>query len=72
MSKQFDLEQEIMNCWNTASDLKYLYQAVLDKDLTKDQIANILLGIYTLHEVKCDRLFDTFESFLKENHGRSR
>ena len=57
-----DFEQRLMECWNITSDLKTLTEGVLEHDLTKDQIANILIGLEQLYNLKFDRL----SSSLKE------
>lgn len=62
---QFDLEQEIMNCWNITKDLDVLFEEIIEGDLTKDQISNVLLGLNQLYEIKFNKLFRTFEVFLK-------
>ena len=66
MSDQFDLEQGIMNCWMITSDIDTLLEEIIEGDLTKDQISNVLLGLSQLYEIKFNKLFRTFESFLKE------
>lgn len=66
--KQFDLEQNIMNCWNICEDLKAVCEAVMEDELTKDGICNILLGMAELYHVKFDKTFKSFEEMLKENH----
>ena len=66
MSINFDLEQKIMECWNITGDLKYLLEAVMEHDASRDEIANVLLGLEQLYEMKFNSLFLTFEVFLKE------
>jgi len=62
----FDLEQGIMTCWNIIEDLKMLNEAVLERDLTDDEISNILLGIERLYNLKFEKLFELFEGHCKE------
>ena len=64
---RFDFEQQIMSCWNVTSDLKDLNEALLDSDLTKDQISNILTGIEQLYQIRFDKLFRQFEVLVREN-----
>lgn len=69
MSARFDLEQQIMECWNVTTDIKRVTEYVLDAPLEpnrEDKIANMLLGMEALYEVKFDRCFRTFEKLLKE------
>jgi hypothetical protein len=66
MSKQFDLEQSIMGCWNIIEDLKTLQRVVMDKRISDDDTANILIGIEKLYQLKFEQCFETFEDFLKE------
>ena len=61
----FDLEQQIMVCWQIIEDLKVLDEAVLEKDLTTDEISNILMGLTTLYELKFKKLFEYFEQSIK-------
>lgn len=65
MKDRFDFEQEIMRCWNITSDLDTVIEAVLERDISKDEVANILLGMKQLYELKFDTLFDTFEQLIK-------
>jgi hypothetical protein len=75
--KQFDLEQEIMHCWNITSDLDHLFEELCEGEkMSNDRMANIVLGMKELYEIKFNRLFHSFESFLKEyyaykNHSES-
>lgn len=70
MSTQFDLEQQIMQCWNIVEDIRVVYTRHLDgeKPLTVDELANVLIGMEQLYDIKFNNLFSTFEKFLKEIH----
>lgn len=63
---RFDLEQNIMKCWNVTEDVDLLYRSVMEKNMTTDDIANALLGIKTLYDLKFDELFSNFESMIRE------
>ena len=63
---RFDLEQNIMKCWNVTEDMHLLYENVTEKDLTQDQIANALLGLHQLYEMKFEKLFSNFETLVRE------
>ena len=68
---RFDLEQQIMECWNVTTDLKRVTEYLLDAPLEpnrEDKIANMLMGMEALYEVKFDRCFRTFEKLLKESY----
>ena len=62
---RFDHEQQIMNCWSVCDDIQTLVEGVCDRDITKDQIANILMGMKDLYQLKFEKLFAQFESSLK-------
>ena len=64
MKDRFDLEQEIMGCWNVVTDLKTVCTAVLEKDLSQDKIANLLMGLEELYQLKFESLFETFEDTI--------
>lgn len=64
---QFDLEQQIHACWNVTTDIDAIFEGVCDNDpaLTEDQIANALLGMRELYELKFNKLFHLFEQTMK-------
>ena len=65
MSDRFELEQQILKCWNITDDIKLLRRAMLDGgQLTTDQIDNALLGIITLYEMRFEETFATFEDLI--------
>ena len=63
MKTRFDLEQEILDCWHVVEELNLLFETVVDREvpLTQDQMANILLGLKELYQLKFERTFTTFE-----------
>ena len=72
MVNRFDFEQQIMSAWNVVEDLKTLNEGVLERDLTRDQISNILLGMQELYQLKFDILFQNFEQLIRERQiGRA-
>jgi hypothetical protein len=69
MKTRFDLEQEIMQVWNLKEDLQLIFAGVCDHGLAEDEdkLANALLGAITLHDMRCEQLFNTFEELIR-NH----
>ena len=67
-SKQFDLEQQIMECWNITTDLDSLFEECCEgyDSMTVDKVSNITLGMKELYEIKFNKLFRTFEGFLAD------
>ena len=71
MKDRFDLEQHIMECWNVTSDVQMLLEAILDSPRFdkmpaeySDSIANMLLGVKELYEMRFERLWSTFEDCI--------
>ena len=65
-----DLEDKIMGIWSTCEDIDTFLYRYLDSpadEMSEDDIANTLLGIKTLHEQRCQRLWDAFEQVLANN-----
>ena len=54
-----------MACWSVTSDIDTLCEGVLESDMTTDQIANTLLGMKQLYELKFDKMFRTFEQLIQ-------
>lgn len=59
MSDRFDLEQNIMQCWNVCDDIQ-LYLDMHDK-MDEDQKLNYLIGLKQMYQMKFERLWDNFE-----------
>ena len=65
VENSFQLEQEILACWQVTSDIDVLFAATCEKDLSQDEISNVLLGLKSLYDLKFDNLFMTFEKVHK-------
>lgn len=75
----FDLEQQILECWNVSSDLEMVTKYFLDdpkfadiKGETWDEMANKYFAIQELYELKFERMWKTFEQVTKEYHQKSK
>jgi hypothetical protein len=62
---RFELEDAISACFNTTADLKLVTGRVLDGETTPDMLANTLIGIQELHDLRCQRVFDIFEALVE-------
>lgn len=65
----FDLEDAIHKAWQTADDIDTLYRYYndADKPMTEDEVANSLLGLKQLHEMRCWELLDMSARVFKLN-----
>lgn len=63
MSDRFDLEQNIMQCWNVCDDI----QLLLDSwdELDEDGKQNYLIGLKQMYQLKFERTWNTFESCVR-------
>ena len=62
-----ELEDKILSMWATADDIDTFLHRYLESpagDMSEDDIANTFLGIKTLHDQRCQRLWDAFEKVL--------
>ena len=62
----YDLEQQIMECWHITDDVSVLTEEILEGDLTKDKIVNVLTGLEHLYAIRFNKLFRTYEQLLAE------
>ena len=65
---RFDLEQEIQAAWITCEDLNLLIKTHGDIGLSEDDLANILIGISKLHDLRMRQVWDTMEFLIKKGH----
>jgi hypothetical protein len=63
---RFTLEEHIMSCWNVTEDIDLLFRNISEKEMTKDQIANCLLGMREIYNLKFDETFRLFEKLVYE------
>lgn len=66
MMDRFDFEQQIMDCWGVCDDINTLYRMSDIRTMSEDELANALLGLKTVYQMKFEVLFDMFESMIKE------
>jgi hypothetical protein len=61
---RFEFEQQLLDCWNITSDIKLLNEMHQDKpgQMSHADVANYLLGLETIYNVKFDKLFKMFEA----------
>ena len=64
MSDRFDLEQNILDCWKITDDVNLLYKNVMEEELDKDKIANVLLGLQAIYSMRFEQLWSTFENLV--------
>ena len=65
---RFNLEAEIMSVWNTKDDLESITSRMMDDPdpMSEDDIANVLIGLTELHDIRCKKLFNVFEAMVRE------
>jgi hypothetical protein len=61
ISDRFDFEQQIQKCWLITDDMYDLSEAVLERDLSNDQITSALLGLKEIGEIRFNKLWELFE-----------
>jgi len=61
---RFDLEQSIMSCWSIVDDLHLLADA-MESGENKRMHHEMLLNLSQLYELKFDKLFKDFETFIE-------
>ena len=59
----YDFEDAIYKAWQTSEDLDmfYHYHGDHPKPMTEDEVANTLLGLKMLHDMRMEQLFDLFK-----------
>jgi hypothetical protein len=70
MADRFDLESKITDTYNFVNHLNDLSYAVLENNLTEDELANALHGLAVLVKVHSDKLFQVFSEALKLDEYR--
>jgi hypothetical protein len=68
MSKMYELEPMIMDCWHVCDDLKVVFKQIGDgeRDPTPDELMNALMGVEQLYQWKFEQLFNKYEDVLRD------
>ena len=63
------LEEKIMDCWGVCEDINVVWTEHSDGDepMSDDEVANVLLGMEQLYNLKFQRLWRVFEELI--SHG---
>jgi len=62
---RFKMEESIMSCWQTKDDMLLISERLSEDDeLSKDSLANAILGLGEIHEMRCRKLFEIFEEMV--------
>lgn len=62
-----DLETLIHQAWQTSQDIDLLFSWYLDcpNPMTEDEVANTVLGIKMLHDLRMEKLFDGYKQIFE-------
>ena len=65
----FDLEDAIHKAWQTSDDVEvfFKYHGDAEQPMTEDEVANALLGIKALHDMRCWQLMDMLARVFELN-----
>ena len=62
MTKLYDLEPMILDCWRVCDDLEVVFKQIGDGEPTEDELMNALIGMQQLYQWKFDQLFNKYVS----------
>ena len=74
MYDRFDLEEEIHKVWATEEDLDTILYRIMDapeEQPSEDDITNMLMGLKEIHNSRCIKLYDVFETMVKDRCFKS-
>ena len=68
MSKFYELEPHIMDCWSVCTDLEVVFKQIGDGDHepTPDEMMNALIGMQQLYQWKFEQLFNKYDQLLQD------
>jgi hypothetical protein len=67
INKMYEVEHHIMETWHLVEDVKLLYEQVMENYLYRDQdkLANALLGLCIMYDMKFEKAFNAYEEALQ-------
>lgn len=67
---RFEMEQQLLDCWNVTKDLNTVYEELTDHGLKHDNLQNVLMGMQELYNLKFEKLWRTFEEGIRNGKIR--
>jgi hypothetical protein len=73
MTNRFDLEEAIMQAWQTEQDLKLFLEYYMDASeaMSEDEVANTVLGIEKIHSIRMSKLWQVYKQTFKLDEYRA-
>jgi hypothetical protein len=71
MTKLYDLEPMIMDCWHVCDDIQVVFRQIGDgeREPTQDELMNALMGMQQLYQWKFEQLFNKYETVIQEQRN---
>lgn len=66
---RFDMEDQIMACWGITNDLRDLSEGLLESDMSNEHVANALIGLQQLYQIRFEKLYRQFEQMIAQHHA---
>ena len=68
MTKPYELEEKIMDCWHVCDDLQVVFKQIGDgeREPTEDEMMNTLMGMQQLYQWKFEQLFFEYEELCRD------
>ena len=65
---RFDLEQFILRAWTTVEDIELFLEMYADgkEPMTEDEVANIMIGLSHIHNMRMQQLEDCVKQLVKQ------
>ena len=73
MTKLYELEPHIMDCWSVCNDLETVFKQIGDghPEPTEDEIMNALMGMQQIYQWKFEQLFNRYEQIQRSQREES-
>ena len=67
MTKLYDLEPMIFDCWRVCDDIQVVFKQIGDGECepTHDEMMNTLMGMQQLYQWKFEQLFNKYEQVMR-------
>jgi hypothetical protein len=69
VDNNFDLEQQILKCWNMVDDVKEIIDQFNGGTLTKEDTVRTLLACVEVYQYRFDRTFQKYEEVCQGLHS---
>ena len=68
MVDRFILEENLLSLWGISDSLNVILEKIANDEIDNDELFNVINGLRIIHEFKCEKTFEVFETLVESGN----